>query len=149
MDSSSSISIATEYAMQWRVVLPLPLYVMPRRRWFRSAEHHIAHESEKWIGTALVLASRSNPDFIDFRPLFASESMIPPWAAYPSYSSVTSGWRQGSGDGYLAHWIKWLRNCHPEERSLYLSRFPAPNDDRLWHDWYASVVQPALVPDGG
>ncbi len=33
--------------------------------------------------------------------------MVPLWAAYPSYDSMTIGWRMGSGEVYKYRWHYW------------------------------------------
>ena len=144
MDTKHSISIVTEYAARWGVTVPSPLNVVAIKSGFRCVEHQVLYESDDWMGIASVMAGQSTPAFVDFRPNFAALAMLPPWAAYSSYDSVTSGWRQGYGDGYLSHWINWLVELESNDRTNYLTRYPAPIDERLWGDWFESVVKPSL-----
>ncbi len=120
---------------------PLPLRVVNVRRWLVCVEQRLLHQSDECIGTASILARHNVPDFVDFRPRLGRGDMLPPWTAYPNYSSVSSGWQQGYGDGYLQHWYKWLEALTITDRNNYLAKHTIPDDDRLWPDWFESAVR--------
>ena len=140
MNVDSTLKILLNYAGDWDVVIPQTLRVTPRKRWFKCVEHEIRHESEQCVGVALVSLGKSEPDLVDFRPNTPELGMFPPWAAYPKSNSVWAGWRQGYGDGYLWHWCDWLVSLPADRCRIYFENHPVPNDGRLWHDWFNSVV---------
>ena len=149
MDSSNSLLILEQYADEWGITLPTPLRVVSQKRWFRCIEQHIVHESDECSGIASIVLGNSRPSFVDFRPRTDAITMLPPWAAYPSSTSVWGGWRQGYGDGYLRHWHQWLEALPQNDRIQYLTRYPAPNDDRLWLDWFESAKLSFIPSTGG
>ena len=67
----------------------------------------------------------------EFKPTNPSRFWLPPWAAYPRYSAATMGWRQGSGEVYLTHWVRWFTALSKALREQYHMRFPAPS----WGGW--------------
>jgi hypothetical protein len=59
----------------------------------------------------------------------------PPWRAFPTYSPVTMGWRQGNGEYWMMRvWQPFWSGLSPTERSQYLDRWEAPTE---WREWYA------------
>ncbi|WP_428841644.1 hypothetical protein [Leptospira santarosai] len=54
----------------------------------------------------------------------------PPWIVYPSSDPVWGGWRQGESEQWLQDiWLPFWQGLGPDERRLYLERFPSPDED--------------------
>jgi len=77
----------------------------------------------------------------EFAPNNNAYNMLPLWAAFPTYNSVTSGWRQGYGEVYKYRWHNWYCQLSDEKRSEYQQRFPPPKDEELyWADFYELIA---------
>lgn len=61
--------------------------------------------------------------------------MKPPWIEYPDYSMGCMGWRMGSGEDYIADWIKWYKGSTSQEREEYRNKYPPP---ARWKGFYRS-----------
>lgn len=59
--------------------------------------------------------------------------MNAPWEEFPELCCVSSGWRQGYGQGYLYDWDDWYQQLSPQERAAYQVRHAQPTD---WYDFY-------------
>lgn len=57
----------------------------------------------------------------------------PPWQAFPEYSPVSAGWRQGNGEYWMMRvWSPFWNSLPEAERALYLERWAAPAE---WREW--------------
>lgn len=57
----------------------------------------------------------------------------PPWRAFPEYSPVSGGWRQGNGEYWMARvWSPFWNGLPEAERALYLEHWAAPDEWRVW-----------------
>lgn len=57
----------------------------------------------------------------------------PPWRAFPEYSPVSGGWRQGNGEYWMARvWSPFWNGLPEAERTLYLERWAVPSEWRAW-----------------
>lgn len=57
----------------------------------------------------------------------------PPWRAFPEYSPVSGGWRQGNGEYWMGRvWSPFWNGLPETERALYLERWAAPAEWRTW-----------------
>ena len=85
-------------------------------------------EMETYAGIAeLVINIRSQTcSSFELKPDHAE--LLPLWAAFPDYSSVTSGWRQGFGEHYMCIWHRWWSTITDAEKRDYRVRFPEPTD---------------------
>jgi len=69
------------------------------------------------------------------------------WIAFPRYSSVTSGWRQGFGEPYKYEWHKWWNTLNKTEKQRYKDRFPEPTDEErsemsgCWEGFYDLIAK--------
>ncbi|MDI7158358.1 hypothetical protein QMM53_17810 [Leptospira santarosai] len=54
----------------------------------------------------------------------------PPWIVYPENDPVWGGWRQGESEQWFRDiWLPFWQGLGPDERRLYLERFPSPDED--------------------
>lgn len=51
---------------------------------------------------------------------------LPPFIVFPTYSSVTLGWRMGAGEEYEEFWMKKIQNLSQEELIEYCKKFDYP-----------------------
>ena len=63
--------------------------------------------------------------------------MLPLWAAYPTYCSVTIGWRMGCGEDYKYRWHAWYDSLSVDRKAQYKERYPAKDD---WDYFYTDVA---------
>jgi hypothetical protein len=83
----------------------------------------------------------------EFYPHDAKGWMLPLWAAFPEYTSVSIGWRMSYGEEYKYRWHAWYRSLLPSDRSEYKKRFPPPEDKGLgWGGFYEDIAD---KPSGG
>jgi hypothetical protein len=73
--------------------------------------------------------------WFEFRPTDPDRFWLPPWAAYPLYNSVTTGWRQGNGEQYWIDWHDWYAALPQDRKAAYRERFPEPDRDG-WPGFY-------------
>lgn len=62
--------------------------------------------------------------------------VLPPWRAFPDYSTVSGGWRQGNGEYWMMRaWHPFWSGLPEPERARYLERWAAPEE---WREWLLS-----------
>ena len=72
--------------------------------------------------------------------------LFPLWIAFPTFSSVTMGWRQGLGKDYFYNWHTWWDGLSKPRRRDYMVRYPEPLDSEReasaggWKDFYKYFV---------
>jgi hypothetical protein len=111
--------------------------------WLFFATHSIILFVVADEGASVVVLERPKWTVVrfEFYPSNQNNHMIPLWAAYPFYSSVTINWRMGSGESYKYSWHAWYRKLSPEKREEYQTQFPPPVDERRsWNDFYAEIA---------
>lgn len=141
MNETDTISLVRRYAAQWRVDVGDSFRIESERKFFRTIAHRVHHESDDWSGFAYVEAKADVPSTFDFRPKRSGLLMPPLWAAYPTYSGVTIGWRMGSGEDYRYAWWQWYNQQSSANREKYQHLFPAPVDERSWNLWFWDIAQ--------
>gem|GEM_PF-6435954 len=83
--------------------------------------------------------------------------LLPLWIAFPRFSSVTSGWRQGTGEPYKYEWHQWWNTLSQSTKQDYRIRFPEPTDEEReewkggWEGFYDHIAEipgnPNSIPD--
>ncbi|HEX4797101.1 MAG TPA: hypothetical protein VH370_25135 [Humisphaera sp.] len=89
-------------------------------------------------GVASVHMSRNLViNWVSFTPSSPGGLLLPLWAAFPHFTSVTIFWRMCPGEDYMLQWREWYRGLTDAERFKYQERFPTPADpQRAWEGWY-------------
>jgi len=68
--------------------------------------------------------------------------LLPLWAAYPTYTSVSAGWRQAYGEQYRYKWHTFFQELAENVRADYRRKFPVPADEeRGWQGFYELMRQ--------
>jgi hypothetical protein len=79
-------------------------------------------------------------DWFEYHPK-ERKFLLPLWVAYPTYTSVTAGWRQGYGEVYSYKWHSYYRSLSDDEKAKYKQTFPPPDDEeRCWQGFYESLL---------
>ena len=87
------------------------------------------------VATIYSRAARVNS--FEYYPRDERAFLLPLWAAYPRFTSVTVGWRQGSGERYKYRWHAFYRKLSEHAKAEYRRRFQPPDDEeRCWHGFY-------------
>ena len=147
MNQQKAISAAKEYAASWDVPWGQVTSAKPLRAWwllFAASEYAICFENEGGQGVVYVSFSTYRITSFEFFPTNGSFHMVPLWAAYPFYDSVTIGWHMGDGEYYKYSWHDWYRKLSKEAQLKYQQRFP-PRED--YDDFYAMIADTPGDPD--
>jgi len=63
------------------------------------------------------------------------------WAAYPTFNSVTMGWRQSYGEQYKYRWHSFYRGLSEDAKAEYRREYPPPTDEeRCWQGFYELIA---------
>ena len=106
-------------------------------RWYSLTAHTgngIAVVNVAWPGCSV--------ERFEFYPTDGKSPMLPLWLAYPTFNSLTIGWRMGSGENYKHRWHQWYRGLTDEQRTGYKDRFPPPQEDS-WSGFYEEIAERA------
>lgn len=96
--------------------------------WFEG-EHG---KGEVWVDPDGTVTS------FELDPAGPDHWMVPLWGAYPTYTSVSAGWRQGGGERYYALWFHWFWTLPRPEQQAYQERYPPP-EHFVWPDFWDFV----------
>jgi hypothetical protein len=146
---SEVTNAAEDYATQWGVPWIAPQEIRIQRAWyllFRPSRIEFRFDGGSGSGFVLVTRPRWTIRIYEFYPKTNADVMLPWWAAYPDFSSVTIGWRMGSGEVYKHRWYAWYRNLSREQRTEYRHRFPTP-EFGAWEGWYEQIADVPAEPD--
>ncbi len=149
MNVERSVELLTRYLNTWQW-FPLSHCV-----WFRfdvgSYAGNIASCIVRNIAVAMLRYWRVNRfrTLFDFRPRAGTGTMLPPWAAYPSYSSVSGGWRKDTVTATCNIGTSGWMPVPGRSQTNTSPLIPIPDDDRLWPAWFESAVRPFLVRNRG
>ena len=75
----------------------------------------------------------------EFYPMDGTSLMFPLWIAYPTFNSVTIGWRMGAGEAYKYRWHGWYRSLSEDRKAEYKEHFPPP-ERGAWSGFYEEVA---------
>ena len=144
MKQDDAIAAAENYATAWDVPWGTITKTQKHRTWLTFTRGYtFAFESEFGIGEVDVW----HPNEVmrcEFIPSDSRYHMLPLWAAFPTFNSVTIGWRMGYGEVYKYRWHDWYDQLPDEKRSEYKKRFPPPEDEELcWYDFYELLADDA------
>jgi hypothetical protein len=135
---SAAIELARAYAAKWAVPWQRVVEVRTKRAWwcFSVAEYTLRVETGDGEAMAVIRSSTRSVFVFEYAPTDSRKFMLPPWAAYPQYDSVTTGWRQGGGELYMNRWYTFYRSLATDEQTTYKTCYAPPDDGRLWQDFY-------------
>ena len=141
MNESEALSTAKKYASVWSVPWTKTVDSIPHQSgiWiFKSAwAFSFKFESDSGIGEIDVLANsayRSPVDRLEFLPFDPNSFLLPPWAAFPGQSRISSLWRQGSGEAYWNRWYDGYVSLPDHKKREYEVTYPPPDDQSLCFD---------------
>jgi hypothetical protein len=155
MRKSAAVELAMQYAAEWAVPWQRLLKVEKKRRggfWFfaHSVWYEIQIDTGDGEATVIVHPRSGVVQSMEYFPRDKAAFLLPLWAAYPRYTSVTVGWRMGgpgpgSPEGYKYRWHAFYRNLSADLKAQYQRKFPPPGDaERCWSDFYEIIAsQPA------
>ncbi|MGE0708617.1 MAG: hypothetical protein AB7N76_12645 [Planctomycetota bacterium] len=143
MNVDEAVELAGEHARRWGLSwedVAVSHVGRERSCWRLFVTTHFLLELETGAGPASVcvdVATRAVVQFV-FKPTPGSgQHMLPLWAAFPGYSSVTIGWRMGTGEAYRHAWHAWYGALDNAEQARYRDRFPPPDDEaNCWEGFY-------------
>lgn len=137
-----ALDAAKDYAAKWDLQLKdvlatgkKPAWWLPFSiRWYTFTFH---------TGSGIVVVDVFWPGYkvkrFELYPLTGRGVMLPLWAAYPDFTSVTIGWRMGHGEVYKYRWHHWYRSLTDDEQAEYKKRFPPP-DYGAWPGFYEEIA---------
>lgn len=62
-----------------------------------------------------------------------TETILPPWIAFPDVSPLDMFWRMGWGETYLESWTSWFILQPVDKQANYKAKFPEPEE---WNEFY-------------
>jgi len=146
MRQSKAISAARNYLSQYGIGWLSVRKIVKAREWWYFTISAYTIEVDTGDGYASLVACRHYPDGIwrcEYYPTDPSAFWLPLWAAYPTFSSVTIGWRMAECEEYKYKWNAWYHNLSGATRAEYQRKFPPPEDEeRAWkgfYEWIADV----------
>ena len=138
MDQAAAIKMAQAYAGRWGVPWGRVLSVEAKREgWRRNVRgYSIEVEAGDRPASISIWIHDGNIHRFEFIPGDSGTPLLPLWAAFPSFCSVTIGWRMSFGESYRYHWHEWYGRLGQAERVEYQRRFPVPVDEEGgWADF--------------
>jgi hypothetical protein len=148
-ERGSPTEVAQAYVPQWGLTPRAARIVETRRGWFRIHSYLVEVDTAEGVATVAMSGDRTVSG-LTFEPSDPATWLLPLWACFPQYTSVTMGWRMGEGEDYKYRWHAWYRSLSDEQRARYRAQFPPPTDpERAWGEgWYEEVADvPARSPD--
>jgi hypothetical protein len=142
-----AINLATEYAIQCNIPWVRILGTERSRAWWYVTVMCYTFTVDTGDGTVIASVCTSTAKVVRFEytPNDQKAWLLPLWVAYPTYNSMTSGWRQGYGEPYKYRWHAFYRSLSDEEKCKYRQTYSPPNDkERCWQGFYEFIAdQPA------
>lgn len=141
MTRNRAIELARSHAAEWGVPWQEVLSSGTERGFLYLfvAWYSFTVDTGNGRAIAVIRASTRSLYRFEFYPNDPRGFLLPLWAAFPLFSSVTSGWRQGSGEPYKYRWHSFYRGLTLSEKEEYRKRFPPP-DDRGWQGFYEFIA---------
>ena len=122
MDIETAIETARRYSD--KLGLPWRSVVHCHRAAAHRADRRILIVIDTGHGASVCEVDGGGVIRLEFYPCSCSKlDMLPPWLAYPGYSSTTIGWRQGTGELYKRTWSSWYTKLGANERQAYIDRY--------------------------
>jgi hypothetical protein len=141
-----SIDAARAYTAKWGIPWGTISRITRERSswWPLSAvqRYNFTVETDSGIVEVPVWCPDQTVSRFEYYPRDPKAWMLPLWAAFPEYTSVSMGWRMAYGEGYKYRWHHWYRGLSPSARDEYKKRFPPPDNEELgWHGFYEDIAE--------
>jgi hypothetical protein len=142
MNEAEAVELVKRHAERWSVPWVRVLKIEKRRRWnFRIARYVITFDTGEGHALAVLDARTKVVGCFECRPATDKGLLLPLWAVFPHYDSVTIGWRMGEGEDYKHRWHHWYRGLSEAERQEYKRKYPPPKDPELaWTNFYELIA---------
>ena len=130
---------ATEWGVPWRQILKTE---KERAWWYFAVEWYtFTIDTGRGEAVATIHSQTATVNRFEYYPSEEKGLLLPLWAAFPTYTSVTCGWRQGYGEPYKDRWHSFYRSLSEGERAEYRQKFPPPHDkERCWEGFYELIA---------
>ncbi|MCM8531865.1 MAG: hypothetical protein NE330_11940 [Lentisphaeraceae bacterium] len=140
MKKETAIETATKYAQEYGVSLGQIESVNFKKKLLCVSNCSISFNNDSGKGVVDVAPDYQIKRF-EFHPSSNDKDMLPLWIAYPSYNSVTIGWRMGTGELYREKWTTWFLSLPNGTRQTFIEKYPLPEDKELgWEDFYTNLI---------
>ena len=142
MTESKAIELAKAHADTWGVPWVQIKKIKKDRDWwyFSVAWYNFEIDTGDGEAFAIIDSQTATVNRFEYYPR-EKKFLLPLWAAYPTYNSVTSGWRQGYGEEYKYEWHSFYQSMSEDDRAEYKRKFPPPDDEELcWHGFYELIA---------
>jgi hypothetical protein len=137
MTEADAIRLTRAYAAEWGVPCGQVRAARKERTWYFAVEtYRLAVDAGDGVTHATVDARAAAVRSFEHYPEGENGFLPPLWAAFPTYSPLATGGRQGNGEVYNDRWYWFYRNLSDGQRADYRRRFPPPDDDRGWQGFY-------------
>ena len=143
MTESGAIALAKAHAAQWSV--PWRHVVKTERDrawWYFSVEwYSFTIDTGDGRADASIHVESGTVNRFEYYPTDPKAFLLPLWAAYPTYHSVTMGWRQSYGEQHKYRWHSFYRGLSEEAKAEYRRKYPPPTDEeRCWQGFYELIA---------
>src|SRR5262249_23678247 len=121
MTETGAVALVKSYAAEWGVSWQQLLKIEKKRSWWYLTVREYSLTIDTGGGNALAVIDCPTAAIVRFEcfPSDPKEILLPFWAPFPTYSSVSSGWRQGCGEPYKYRWHSFYRSLSAEEKAKY------------------------------
>ena len=144
MTETDAINLAKAHAAKWSVPWLKILKTEKERPWWFFLVQWYTFTIDTGDGEAIatVRSITAAVNRFEYYPSQEKGFLLPLWAAFPTYNSVTCGWRQGYGEPYKYRWHSFYRGLTEDEKAEYRRKYPPPDDaDRCWKGFYELIAE--------
>src|SRR5262245_26992493 len=143
MTASDAIALAKAHAALWSVPWHHVVKRETSRAWWCFSVEWYSFTIDTGDGRvdASIHVESGTVNRFEYYPADPKAFLLPLWAAYPTYTSVTMGWRQSYGEQYKYAWHSFYRGLSEEAKAEYRRKYPPPIDEeRCWQGFYELVA---------
>jgi hypothetical protein len=143
MSENEAIGLAKAHAAAWAVPWLRVLKTQKTRTWWFFGVEWYSFIVDAGDGRveASIRVENGTVNRFEYYPNDPQAFLLPLWAAYPTYNSVTTGWRQSYGEQYKYRWHSFYRGLSNEAKTEYRRKYPPPTDEeRCWQGFYEQIA---------
>ncbi len=143
MNEVAAVNAAEVYAAAWNIPWRQVVKTDKEREWWFFSIRWYTFTIDTGDGEAIasVYGPTATVNRFEYYPSAPDGFLLPLWVAFPGYTSVTCGWRQGYGESYKYRWHSFYRSLTEAKKAEYRLRFPPPVDkDLCWQGFYENVA---------